>query len=320
MSPDSTDVMYCWSCGTHLDTPGRPCPRCGTEASDLLLGEGKDVTGAGGTGTAGGMRRARSAPFIPRGCPACGFRGEGIPYFRRAGNLALLAAATLFTYGVGGAVYWLLKRYDQVCPSCGLSWKRARPLGEELQGPDGEGSRTDSGPVSPRGVPHPGKVLSPMAGVPGSGVGRRILGSLMALSGLLLVGIGVAELEVVLQVVGGAMGLTGALTFGWGWKALQRRREAILQRMQRRILHLARARSGCLTATDVATELDLTLNAAERVLLSLDDGFRIRSDITDEGILIFEFPELQLRASGHGAREGNESASRMGQNHSDRND
>jgi hypothetical protein len=139
-----------------------------------------------------------------------------------------------------------------------------------------------------------------MGGLPGSGIGRRAVGTLVALLGLLMIGIGTAELEVVLLVVGGVTGLTGALTFGWGWQSLQRRREAIMQRMQRRVLRLARARSGRLTATEVATELDLTLGAAERVLLSLDDGFRIRSDVTEEGILVFDFPELQLRPPGGG--------------------
>jgi hypothetical protein len=253
----------------------------------------------------GGGIRERSAPLMLKGCPACGFRGEGIPYFRRAGNLALLAAATLFTYGVGGVVYWLLKRTDQVCPSCGLSWERARPLGEELRDPEGEGRRFEPQSASSPGLPRPpGASATSMRGIPGSGVGRRVTGALIALLGLLMVGIGMAELEVVLLVVGGVTGLTGALTFGWGWKSLQQRREAIMQRMQRSVLHLARARSGRLTATDVATELDLTLSSAERVLLSLDDGFRIRSDVTDEGILVFEFPELQLRPPGNGERGG----------------
>jgi len=225
--------------------------------------------------------------------------------------MALLAAATLFTYGVGGVVYWLLKRTDQICPSCGLSWERARPLGEELRDPEGESRRFEPGSASSPGLPRPADASpASLRGIPGSGIGRRVMGALIALMGLLIVGIGMAELEVVLLVVGGVTGLTGALTFGWGWKSLQQRREAIMQRMQRRVLHLARARSGRLTATDVATELDLTLNSAERVLLSLDDGFRIRSDVTDEGILVFEFPELQLGAPGNGTRGGSEAVPR----------
>ncbi len=304
MSPAPTEPMYCWSCGTHLERPGHPCPRCGTEPPALRTGESVGE-GAAGTAPHEGAIRERSAPLMLKGCPACGFRGEGIPYFRRAGNMALLAAATLFTYGVGGVVYWLLKRTDQICPSCGLSWERARPLGEELRDPEGEGRRFEPGSASSPNPPRPVDASpTSMRGLPRSGIGRRVMGALIALMGLLIVGIGVAELEVVLLVVGGVTGLTGALTFGWGWKSLQLRREAIMQRMQRRVLHLARARSGRLTATDVATELDLTLNSAERVLLSLDDGFRIRSDVTDEGILVFEFPELQLGAPGDGDRGG----------------
>ncbi|MND00243.1 hypothetical protein D3C83_187860 [compost metagenome] len=46
-------------------------------------------------------------------------------------------------------------------------------------------------------------------------------------------------------------------------------------------------------ATDAATELHLTLPAAERVLFSMDDGYRVRSEITGEGLLVFEFPELR---------------------------
>lgn len=35
--------------------------------------------------------------------------------------------------------------------------------------------------------------------------------------------------------------------------------------------------------------------ATERVLTGIDDGFRVRSDVTDEGILLFEFPEVRHR-------------------------
>jgi hypothetical protein len=231
-----------------------------------------------------------------RSCPACGFRGEGIPYFRRAGNLALLAAATLFTYGVGGLVYWLIKREDRVCPSCGLAWERSRPLGS---GPvEDERERDDRlRPRLPTDRPPP---PAPEV-LPRSGATQRVGGTILALLALLLVGIGIVEWEMAALVVGGVLGVSGALTFGWGWKALHRRREAVLQRLQRRVLLLARAHGGRLTATDVAAELDLTLNAAERVLLSLDDGFRIRSEVTDEGLLLFEFREILLGGGGEGA-------------------
>lgn len=279
--------MYCWSCGTELDRPGAACARCGAEP-------------AGGAALPGAWA-PRRAPIHLRSCPACGFRGEGIPYFRRAGNLALLAAATLFTYGIGGLVYWLLKREDRVCPSCGLAWERSRPLGS---GPPASPDDPD-GQLRPS-LPRGRSSVSPADTLPRSGAGQRVVGTILTLVALLLVGIGIVEWEMAVLVVGGVLGASGAVTFGWGWKALQRRREAVLQRLQRKVLLLARERGGTLTATDVAAELDLTLNGAERVLLSLDDGFRIRSEVTDEGLLVFEFREILLGNGGGSPRKGTE--------------
>ena len=48
-----------------------------------------------------------------------------------------------------------------------------------------------------------------------------------------------------------------------------------------------------MTATDVASELDVSIAAAERILFSLDDGFRVRSEVTDEGLIVFDFSEIR---------------------------
>ena len=48
-----------------------------------------------------------------------------------------------------------------------------------------------------------------------------------------------------------------------------------------------------MTVTEVAASLDLSLSAAEGVLDGMDDGLRVRSDITDQGIIVYEFPELR---------------------------
>jgi hypothetical protein len=319
----SEERMYCWSCGTRCADEARYCTACGGR---LIPDGGRapdpvaDASATDGApngrerGTSGRLEaparpvlRPARAPFsggrVPvllRGCPSCGYRGEGIPYFRRAGNLALLAAATLFTYGVGGVVYWLLKRSDRVCPSCGLGWERSRPLGEgahaELAwGEEATGSRGDHAlvPSGVHGVRGPAKGHAPVPLPSGGGV-RRFSGVVLGLVGLLLLGIGVVQLTPEAAVVGGIIGLSGAMTFAWGWRSLQARRQAVLQRMQRDVIRIARARGGSLTATDVAAEMDLTLPAAERVLLSLDDGFRVTSDVTEEGILLFDFRELRL--------------------------
>ena len=66
-------------------------------------------------------------------------------------------------------------------------------------------------------------------------------------------------------------------------------------RMPSMRLRLATARQGTLTVTEVAAELNLSIPAAEKILTSMDDGFRVRSEISNEGILYYEFPEVLHR-------------------------
>ena len=85
------------------------------------------------------------------------------------------------------------------------------------------------------------------------------------------------------------------MTFYWGWRGLQKRNDAVMQRLQRRILRLAQIRGGTLTVTEVAAEMNLSMPAAENLLTSMDDGFRVRSEISKEGVLYYEFPEVRHR-------------------------
>ena len=48
--------------------------------------------------------------------------------------------------------------------------------------------------------------------------------------------------------------------------------------------------------TEVASDLNLALPAAEKILESMDDGFRVRSDISPDGVLYYEFPEIVYRS------------------------
>ena len=70
-----------------------------------------------------------------------------------------------------------------------------------------------------------------------------------------------------------------------------------MDRLQRRVLLHATEQGGTLTVTEVAASLDLSLAAAEGVLDSMDDGLRVRSEVTNEGIIVYEFPELRHRPS-----------------------
>ena len=41
--------------------------------------------------------------------------------------------------------------------------------------------------------------------------------------------------------------------------------------------------------------MNLPIATADKILTSMDDGFRIRSEISKEGVLYYEFPELLHR-------------------------
>ena len=250
--------MRCSTCGETLQPGAVRCPTCGTS-------------------TPVGMAVLRPAGV--RRCPRCSYQGEGIPYFRRGGHVGLLVGVSLFTYGFGGLIYWLARRKHLICPRCGLGWEHAsRAL--TITGPEPERRITEDEPDEK---------------LPGSGIKRRILGAAAVLAATVLVLIGFLEFEMAAVAVGSVIGGGGSLMFYWGWSGLQDRRKAIMERIQRKILRLAAAKGGTLTVTEVAADLNLGLPAAEKILTSMDDGFRVRSEISDAGVIYYEFPEILHR-------------------------
>lgn len=254
--------MHCFACGERLEEGSAFCPRCGSSA---LPGR---------------------PPF--RRCPRCGYRGEGVGYFRRPGHVGLLVLFGILTYGIGSLIHWLVRRHDAICPSCGLRWSRG---GDERLGIAGD---TESLGIEAGALP------------PGGGA-RRVLGAAALLAALVLVTLVAVGGRTELIAVAGATAVAGGGSIWWGIRALRERRRALLTACEQRVLHLAAARGGVLTATEVAAGLNLTLPAAERILISMDDGFRVRSEITEEGLLLYQFPELvprEERSAGHGRGPG----------------
>ena len=253
-------MMRCSTCGERLDPGESRCPACGAATS----------------------RGASTALLRVKRCPRCGYRGEGISYFRRPSHVGLLLGISLFTYGIGGFIYWLMRRKRSVCPNCGLGWEHARRRLEEDERPLAVGG----------GGGEPG---GNGADLPRSGLFRRVVGVAGVLFAVFLIVLGIVEMEVGAVAAGSVLGLAGSGTFWWGWKALQARRRAIMTGLQNRVLRLAHRKGGTLTVTDVAAGLDVSLPVAEKVLVGMDDGFRVRSEITSEGILFYEFPEVVHR-------------------------
>lgn len=218
-------------------------------------------------------------PAGVRRCPRCSYQGEGIPYFKRGGHIALLVAISIPSYGFGGLVYWLARRKHLICPRCGLGWEKAsRALA--VTGDEPERRFVEAHPDEP---------------LPGSGIKRRLLGAAMVIGGTLLILGGILGAEGAMVAMGSVVGGGGSLTFYWGWHRLQERRKALMERFQRQILRLAREKGGTLTVTEVAADINIGIPAAEKILMSMDDGFRIRSEISDQGVLYYEFPEILHR-------------------------
>ncbi len=68
--------------------------------------------------------------------------------------------------------------------------------------------------------------------------------------------------------------------------------------IQRKIMQLARENEGVLTVTDVVLSTSLSIKEAEATLNDMVDGFRIKMDVADSGIVRYEFIELQMSRKG----------------------
>jgi predicted RNA-binding Zn-ribbon protein involved in translation (DUF1610 family) len=259
--------MRCTTCGEFLREHEAACPRCGAVVSQRPL--------MGPTGVE------------VRSCPRCGHLGTGVKYFQRPGHMVLLLGISVFTYGFGGLAYYFARRKRRICGECGLGWERTRALGPGFAGHPVSAASAGTGSGGP------GTAFNAAESLPRRGVGRRVLGVAMVLLATLIVAIGFIEFELGAIAAGSVFGAAGTATVWWGLKAREDRRHAIMARLQRQVLLLATEKSGTLTVTEVAASLNMSLSAAEEVLGRMDDGLRVRSDITDEGVIVYEFPELR---------------------------
>ena len=74
-----------------------------------------------------------------------------------------------------------------------------------------------------------------------------------------------------------------------------------VQSLQSEIMVLALNNRGILTVTDVVIETGLSIKQAEEALNSMVDGYRVRMEARDSGIIVYEFPELINGKKGTGA-------------------
>ncbi|HEX7243660.1 MAG TPA: hypothetical protein VF263_25460 [Longimicrobiaceae bacterium] len=211
-------------------------------------------------------------------CPRCGYTGEGVTYFSKGSHIAglvVLGAISAGMMGLFAIIYYLSQRNNVICPRCAKNWGSTNDLmlsprsGGALAGPNGH-------------TPLPS----------GSGAAANGWSIAMFVLAAILMVAGIANFELAPILFGAAFG-GGALKLqSVARRQKEARRAALISNLQLPVLSLAAQRQGRLTVTETAAALGWTLPRAEKVLNSLDDGIRVNSEVTDEGVIVYEFMEL----------------------------
>jgi hypothetical protein len=212
-------------------------------------------------------------------CPHCGYHGAGVGYFSDGSHVAALLAATVLT-AIGGVAYYLLRHDHRICPRCGRTWGKA---GERAVVPF-----DPSEPALQDGLPVMARESS-----------KGAWSILLILMAVVLMAVGALAGEVMPLVFALAAGGGGVLLRGAANRERHARRAALISSLQLPVLRLAAECEGRLTVSEVATGLGWTMRRAEKVLQSLEDGLRVESEVTDEGVIVYDFRELRrLRDPG----------------------
>lgn len=256
--------MYCSTCGSSVAAGGAHCSSCGAAVPRAMH-------------AVAAARRAPLADAVAI-CPRCGFQGQSVSYFSQTGPLAgmmVLAVLTLPFFGAGGIVYYLMRHDHRACARCGEGWGKR---GERVAALSAVGAA--------------GQAVAPVqVDVPEPSIGH--VGTiLLAFIAVMMLTIGITGMVPLTTAAGVMAGVGSVLRYNVVRSRRDDRRDAILQALQQPVLRLAGERGGTLTVTEVASSLGWTLPRAEKVLNSLEDGLRIVSDVSDEGVIVYEFREM----------------------------
>lgn len=65
--------------------------------------------------------------------------------------------------------------------------------------------------------------------------------------------------------------------------------------LESQVFKLAYRRKGRLTVSDIVIETGLGIDEAERLIQGMVDNVRVRMEVNDRGLVVYEFPEIQSR-------------------------
>jgi hypothetical protein len=202
-------------------------------------------------------------------CPRCGYVGEGVSYFSKGSHIAGLVALGMISWLVFSLVYFFSFHNHTICPRCGKDW-----------GNNKDYARLGAGPGT-----------APAISAGRGSVANGFSIALFVLAAILMI-VAVGEFAIGPALVGLAAAGGGAALQSVARKEREARRAALLSNLQMPVLALAAERRGRLTVTETAAALGWPLPRAEKVLDSLEDGLRVNSEVTDEGVIVYEFREL----------------------------
>ncbi len=335
-------MTRCGTCGDLYESRALRCPTCGAASrgerggaaradpmreleaelsaldADLahtLAAPASDQTRSSEPSARLGRGRRRKGRFV---CPRCDCRL--VRYFDNAGRLVALGAVSFLTWGVGGIGYYLVRRNHVCCTSCGFtaSYSDFMDEREERITPRRTSRRAPlprARETGRRNARVPERVdldVEPRRPLPANsphvGHGRRLIGSGVAAMGGFVASMGVATLDGPPILGGSMLGIAGASLLFSGLAAKRREAERTRRGRIAEILRMAQRRRGLLTVTQTATELDVDLDEAEQLLESLDDDIRVRSVVSDDGVIYYDFVEIRhqptLPANEHAKSAG----------------
>lgn len=280
-------LLSCSTCGAALEGPLRRCTTCGAENP-----AGRPMTWM-------------------KTCPRCRHQGYGDHYFSKPQHIGLLVVLGLVTSGIGALIYWLMRFQHRLCPRCGLNWRHAsyRAIASPDAGPGiqpGDEALAHYADPSAPAMFAPSEDRSAQGWVRiGGGALLGFIGAGWLSGGAAILGMGISGLALMplLMLAGGASAVAGGAALIWSGIRRLRWRGGSPRQLQRGILRLASQHGGRLTASEVAAYMDLSPDAAKKLLdgMELEDSQRVSSDVTDEGVIVYEFPELRQRP-GRGPR------------------
>jgi hypothetical protein len=266
--------MYCSTCGARVPDGHTRCDNCGAPVSRPM-----------GYGVPAVHTHTHTHVHTPvqgvtgATCPRCGYQGPTVGYFSQGGHIAVLLVLAVMSWAAGGLIYYLLRRDHRSCARCGHVLGKAGDLA--LASPHGGGISV--GAAGEADLPGEGRLWSSIWGI-----GSILLYFFAAMMMMIAFGEGEPVAAVFAAFAAGA----GVLLTKRAQSAREDRHQALLAALQQPVLRLAGERGGRLTVTEVASSLSWPLRRAEKVLDSLEDGLRVASDVTNEGVIVYEFREL----------------------------